>query len=120
MSMDEELAKKVFEEEQAKAMAEQEQERINFKAAPELQKQLDEREEVAAKPTQAQQIKRNSSHVLKNHRGYKMNYFKGMKYEDIRPIFEKVWDQIQSCAPMDSEKEKDSEKKGSRKKSPTT
>ncbi|GKE45844.1 hypothetical protein Tco_1473128, partial [Tanacetum coccineum] len=30
MSMDEELAKKVFEEEQAKAMAEQEQERINF------------------------------------------------------------------------------------------
>ncbi|GJX18430.1 hypothetical protein Tco_0221107 [Tanacetum coccineum] len=56
MGMDEELAKKVFEEEQAKAMAEQEQERINFKAAPELQKQLDEREEVAAEPTQAQQI----------------------------------------------------------------
>ncbi|GJX08099.1 hypothetical protein Tco_0196031 [Tanacetum coccineum] len=39
MSMDEELAKKVFEEEQVKAMAEQEQERINFKAALELQKQ---------------------------------------------------------------------------------
>ncbi|GKB91646.1 hypothetical protein Tco_0963918 [Tanacetum coccineum] len=54
---------------------------------------------------------------LKNQGGYKMNYFKGMKYEDIRPIFEKVWDQIQSFAPMDSEKEKDSEKKGSRKKS---
>ncbi|GJW57787.1 hypothetical protein Tco_0104518 [Tanacetum coccineum] len=53
MSMDEDLAKKVFEEEQAKAMAEQEQERINFEAALELQKQLDEREEVAAEPTQA-------------------------------------------------------------------
>ncbi|GJV99822.1 hypothetical protein Tco_1555074 [Tanacetum coccineum] len=38
MSMDEELAKKVFEEEQAKAMAKQEQERINFEAALELQK----------------------------------------------------------------------------------
>ncbi|GJY57625.1 hypothetical protein Tco_0456740 [Tanacetum coccineum] len=38
MSMDEELAKKVFEEEQAKAMTEQEQERINFEAALELQK----------------------------------------------------------------------------------
>ncbi|GJY45893.1 hypothetical protein Tco_0434956 [Tanacetum coccineum] len=38
MSMDEELAKKVFEDEQAKAMAEQEQEqeRINFEAALEL------------------------------------------------------------------------------------
>ncbi|GJR25841.1 putative reverse transcriptase domain-containing protein [Tanacetum coccineum] len=51
---------------------------------------------------------------LKNKGRYKMNYFKGMKYEDIRPIFEKVWDQIQSFALMDSEK--DSEKKGSRKK----
>ncbi|GKB42556.1 hypothetical protein Tco_0887498 [Tanacetum coccineum] len=38
MSMDEELAKKVYEEEQAKAMVEQEQERINFEAALELQK----------------------------------------------------------------------------------
>ncbi|GJT34721.1 hypothetical protein Tco_0925140 [Tanacetum coccineum] len=45
-----------------------------------------------------------------------MNYFKGMKYEDIRPIFEKVWDQIQYFAHMDFEKEKGSEKKGSRKK----
>ncbi|GJY16352.1 hypothetical protein Tco_0386774 [Tanacetum coccineum] len=53
MSMDKELAKKVFEEEQVKVMAEQEQERINFEAALELQRQLDEREEVAAEPTQA-------------------------------------------------------------------
>ncbi|GJV00928.1 hypothetical protein Tco_1330198 [Tanacetum coccineum] len=34
-----------------------------------------------------------------------------MSYEDIRPIFERVWDQIQSFVPMDSEKEKGSEKK---------
>ncbi|GKA69951.1 hypothetical protein Tco_0776015 [Tanacetum coccineum] len=56
---------------------------------------------------------------LKNQGGYKMNYFKGMKYEDIKPIFEKVWDQNQSFVPMDSEdKEKGSKKKagGSRKK----
>ncbi|GJZ79394.1 putative ribonuclease H-like domain-containing protein [Tanacetum coccineum] len=108
--------------------------------ALELQKQLDEREEVAAKPAQAQKInwsdpavlryhaqlnrpysvaevRKNMVMYLKNQGGYKMNYFKGMKYEDIRPIFEKVWDQIQSFAPMDSEKEKGSEKKGSRKKS---
>ncbi|GJR32300.1 hypothetical protein Tco_1108532 [Tanacetum coccineum] len=102
--------------------------------------QLDKREEVAAEPTQAQKInwsdpavlryyaqlnkpysvvegRKNMVMYLKNQGGYKMNYFKGMKYEDIRPIFEKVWDQIQSFAPIDSEKEKDSEKKGSRKKS---
>ncbi|GJY63608.1 hypothetical protein Tco_0465068 [Tanacetum coccineum] len=52
MSVNEELAKKVFEEEQARFnaeqearfKAEQEQERIDFKIALELQKQLDERE----------------------------------------------------------------------------
>ncbi|GKB76308.1 putative ribonuclease H-like domain-containing protein [Tanacetum coccineum] len=98
------------------------------------------KEEVSAEHTQAQQIdwsdlavlryhaqlnrpysvaevRKNMVMYLKNQGGYKMNYFKGMKYEDIRHIFEKVWDQIQSFAPMDSEKEKDSEKKGSRKKS---
>ncbi|GKB44165.1 hypothetical protein Tco_0889107 [Tanacetum coccineum] len=119
MSMDEELAKKVFEEEQAK---------------------LDRKEEVVVEPTQAQKIdwsdpvvliyhaqqnrpysvvevRKNMVMYLKNQGGYKMNYFKGIKYKDIRPIFEKVWDQIQSFAPMDSEKEKGSEKKGSRKKS---
>ncbi|GKB38933.1 putative ribonuclease H-like domain-containing protein [Tanacetum coccineum] len=134
MSMDEELTKKVFEEEQAKAMAEQEQERINFETALELQKQLDEREEVVAKPTQAHkfdwsdpavlryhaqlnkpysvaEVRKNIVMYLKNQGGYKMNYFKGMKYEDIRPIFEKVWDQIQCFAPMDSKKENDSRKK---------
>ncbi|GKD06964.1 hypothetical protein Tco_1186649 [Tanacetum coccineum] len=37
--------------------------------------------------------------------GYKMRHSKGMSYEDIRPIFEKVWDQLHSFMPMDSELE---------------
>ncbi|GJZ71211.1 hypothetical protein Tco_0635062 [Tanacetum coccineum] len=57
ISVDEELAQKVFEEEQAKFNAErearfkaqQEQERIDFETALKLQKQLEEREEVTAK-----------------------------------------------------------------------
>ncbi|GJU88490.1 hypothetical protein Tco_1300913 [Tanacetum coccineum] len=56
ISVDEELARKVQEKEQAKAMAEQEQERINFEAALELQRQLNEREEVPAEATQLQTI----------------------------------------------------------------
>ncbi|GJS49003.1 hypothetical protein Tco_0599124 [Tanacetum coccineum] len=40
-----------------------------------------------------------------------MSHFKGISYEEIRPIFERVWDQIQSFVPMDSEKEKGSKKK---------
>ncbi|GJY22769.1 hypothetical protein Tco_0396427 [Tanacetum coccineum] len=69
------------------------------------------------RPYSVAEVRKNVVMYLKNQGGYKMNYFKGMKYEDIRPIFEMVWDQIQSFAPMDSEKEKGSEKKGSRKKS---
>ncbi|GJZ73670.1 hypothetical protein Tco_0637816, partial [Tanacetum coccineum] len=37
--------------------------------------------------------------------GYKQKHFKGMIYEDIRPIFKRVWDQNQSFVPMDSELE---------------
>ncbi|GJX30654.1 ribonuclease H-like domain-containing protein [Tanacetum coccineum] len=131
MSMDEEIAKKMFEEEQAKVMTEQEQERMNLEAALELQRKLDAREEVPAEATQATQaheidwndpsvlryhaqlnrpysvaeVRKNMIMYLKNQGGYKMSYFKGMKYEDIRPIFEQVWDQTQSFMPMDSKKE---------------
>nr|GEY54709.1 hypothetical protein [Tanacetum cinerariifolium] len=38
--------------------------------------------------------------------GYKQSHFKGMSYEDIRPIFERVWDRIHAFVPMDSEIEK--------------
>ncbi|GKA93236.1 hypothetical protein Tco_0815222 [Tanacetum coccineum] len=63
------------------------------------------------RPYSVAEVRKNMVMYLKNQGGYKMNYFKGMKYEDIRPIFEKVCDQIQSFASMDSEKEKGSEKK---------
>ncbi|GJT50907.1 putative ribonuclease H-like domain-containing protein [Tanacetum coccineum] len=73
ISIDEELAKKVFEEEQARFnaeqearfKAEQEQERIDFETALELQKQLDEREEVAAK--EAHDIDWSDPSVLRYH-----------------------------------------------------
>ncbi|GJU58856.1 hypothetical protein Tco_1236622 [Tanacetum coccineum] len=44
---------------------------------------------------------------LKNQGGYKESHFKGMSYEDIRPIFERIWDQNQSFVPKDSEIEKE-------------
>ncbi|GJZ98841.1 hypothetical protein Tco_0671294 [Tanacetum coccineum] len=135
MSIDEELARKVQEEEQAKAMAVQEQERINFEAALELQRQLNEREEVPAKVIKSQtidwsdlvvlryhalqnrpysvtEVRKNMVMYLKNQARYKQSFFKGMKYEEIRPIFEKVWDQTHTFVHIDSEdKEKGTEKK---------
>ncbi|GKE15911.1 hypothetical protein Tco_1423488 [Tanacetum coccineum] len=80
---------------------------MNFEAALELQR-----------PYSIVEVRKNMVMYLKNQARYKQSYFKGMKYEEIRPIFEKVWDQTHNFVPMDSEdKEKDSEKKRSRKKS---
>ncbi|GJZ68727.1 putative ribonuclease H-like domain-containing protein [Tanacetum coccineum] len=61
---DEELARKVQEEEQAKEMAEQEQERINFEAALELQRQLNEREEVPTEATRSLTVDWSDPDVL--------------------------------------------------------
>ncbi|GJR39585.1 hypothetical protein Tco_1215269 [Tanacetum coccineum] len=98
--------------------------------ALELQRQLDEREEVVAKSNQAHdidwsdpavlryhtlqnrsfsvaEVKKNMCMYLKNQGGYKQSHFKGLSYEDIRPIFERVWDQNHAFVPKDSEIEKE-------------
>ncbi|GKB87502.1 hypothetical protein Tco_0959774 [Tanacetum coccineum] len=95
MSIDEELAKKLFEEEQARFnaeqearfKAEQEQEMIDFETGLELQKQLDEIEE--NRSFSVAEVRKNMCMYLKNQEGYKLSHFKGMKYEEIRPIFER-------------------------------
>ncbi|GJY42300.1 hypothetical protein Tco_0429570 [Tanacetum coccineum] len=112
MSIDEELAKKVFEEEQAKFNAERE---VRFKAKQEQERY----HALQNRPFSVAEVRKNMCMYLKNQGGYKTSHFKGMSYKEIRPIFEKVWDQIQSFVPMDSKKEKGSEKKtrGRRKKS---
>ncbi|GJT29218.1 hypothetical protein Tco_0909493 [Tanacetum coccineum] len=65
MGIDEELAKRVFKEEQAKTKAEQEQQKFDFETTLELQRQLDKREEVAAK--EAHDIDWSDPPVLRYH-----------------------------------------------------
>ncbi|GKC08986.1 hypothetical protein Tco_1000596, partial [Tanacetum coccineum] len=50
---------------------------------------------------------KNMYMYFKNQGGYKQSHFKGMSYEDIRHIFERVWDQNQSFVPKDYEIEKE-------------
>ncbi|GJR05833.1 hypothetical protein Tco_0528817 [Tanacetum coccineum] len=144
-SVDEELSQKLHEEEQARFHAEQEellrlqqeQEKYDLEKSLELQKQLDEREEAIAKeahdidwsdPTllryhalqnrsfSVAEVRKNMCMYLKNQGGYKQSHFKGMSYEEIRPIFKRVWDQNQSFVPMDSKKGSEKKARGSRKK----
>ncbi|GJZ54637.1 putative ribonuclease H-like domain-containing protein [Tanacetum coccineum] len=53
------------------------------------------------------EVRKNMCTYLKNQGGYKQSHFKGMSYEDIRPIFESVWDQNHAFIPKDSEIEKE-------------
>ncbi|GJZ49854.1 hypothetical protein Tco_0604044 [Tanacetum coccineum] len=144
LSMDKELARMMEEEERIKFNVEQEaralqekEERLNLEAARELQRQLDQRQDVPTQPTQSQgidwndprvlryhalknkpmsiaQAKRNMITYLKNQGGYKESYFKKMSYNDIRPIFERVWDHVNTFIPIGSEVEKDSSKPSER------
>ncbi|GJR91078.1 hypothetical protein Tco_0215089 [Tanacetum coccineum] len=150
LSMDEELARKMEEEEriifnaeqEARALQEEEESRLNLEAARELQRQLDQRQEVLTQSTQSQgidwndpsvlryhalknkhvliaQARRNMITYLKNQGGYKESYFKRMSYNDIRPIFERVWDHVNTFIPIGSEVEKDSSKPSERETSKT-
>ncbi|GKD13514.1 hypothetical protein Tco_1197921 [Tanacetum coccineum] len=75
LSMDEELARKMEEEERAKfnaeqkarALQEEEEERLNLEAAWELQRQLDERQQVPTEATQSKGIDWNDPSVLRYH-----------------------------------------------------
>ncbi|GJV42885.1 hypothetical protein Tco_1427421, partial [Tanacetum coccineum] len=55
------------------------------------------------KPNTIAQARRNMIKYLKNQGNFKMGQFKGMSYNEIRPIFEKIWDFNQNFVPMETE-----------------
>ncbi|GJW67877.1 hypothetical protein Tco_0122301 [Tanacetum coccineum] len=70
------------------------------------------------KPKTVAQARRNMIKYLKNQGNYKINDFKGMSYNDIRPIFEKVWDFNQNIEPMDADHGSEKQKSPTKEKSP--
>ncbi|GJT99374.1 hypothetical protein Tco_1109713 [Tanacetum coccineum] len=59
------------------------------------------------RPRSVAEERKNMCIYLMNQGGYKMSYFKGMSYEEIRPLFERLWDQNHTFVPKDSEMEKE-------------
>ncbi|GKD64391.1 hypothetical protein Tco_1306499, partial [Tanacetum coccineum] len=47
------------------------------------------------------EVRKNMCMYLKYQGGYKQSHFKGISYKDIRPIFERVWDQNNAFVPKD-------------------
>ncbi|GJY69985.1 hypothetical protein Tco_0472967 [Tanacetum coccineum] len=58
------------------------------------------------KPISVAQARKNMMIYLKTMAGYRMGYFKGMSYDEIRPIFEKEYNKIQTLFKKDTEVEK--------------
>ncbi|GJZ80885.1 hypothetical protein Tco_0645879 [Tanacetum coccineum] len=75
---DEKVAQKLNDEEMARPTAREEQEMIDFEKGP----------------------------TKTNMAGYKMGYFKGMSYDEIRPIFEEEYNKIQTLFKKDTKVEK--------------
>ncbi|GJV09219.1 hypothetical protein Tco_1346875 [Tanacetum coccineum] len=110
--MDVELARKMEEEErarfnveqEARALQEEEEERLNLEAAWELQRQLDERQQVPTEATQSKGIDWNDPNVLRYH---------ALKNKPV------VWDHVNTFIPIESEVEKGSSKPSKRETSNT-
>nr|GEX77284.1 hypothetical protein [Tanacetum cinerariifolium] len=100
LSLDEELAKKLYAEELEKEEARQERERYNLEKAMEYHA-------LQNRPFSKAEVRKNMIMYLKNQGGYKQSYFKGMKYEDIRPLFKRIWDQVYTFISKYSEIEKE-------------
>ncbi|GJR96278.1 hypothetical protein Tco_0268452 [Tanacetum coccineum] len=105
ISTNKEIAKKLNEEEMAKpnTIVEQVQERQSGS--------MIRYQTLKKKPVTIAQTRKNMMVYLKNMAGYKMGYFKGMSYDEIRPIFEKEYNKVQTLFKKDTEVEKTTTKR---------
>ncbi|GJS81527.1 putative ribonuclease H-like domain-containing protein [Tanacetum coccineum] len=106
ISTDEKVAHKLNDEEMARAATRKEQERIDLEKALEQSDSIRRYQTLKKKPVLVAQARKNMMIYLKNMAGYKMNYFKGMSYDMIRPIFDQEYNKVQTLFTKDIEVEK--------------
>ncbi|GJU21746.1 ribonuclease H-like domain-containing protein [Tanacetum coccineum] len=108
IARDEEIARQWDEEEKQRAMSEAKSTKeIDWNDPSVIRYHA-----LKMKPKTVAQARRNMVKYLKNQGNYKISDFKRMSYNEIRPIFEKVWDFNQHIEPIEhgSEKMKSLEK----------
>ncbi|GJY03160.1 hypothetical protein Tco_0361312 [Tanacetum coccineum] len=102
IARDEEIARQWDEEERQRAMSEAKStKKIDWNDPSVIRYHA-----LKMKPKTIAQARRNMIKYLKNQGNYKISDFKGMSYNEIRPIFEKVWDFNQHIEPMEHGTEK--------------
>ncbi|GJV40154.1 putative ribonuclease H-like domain-containing protein [Tanacetum coccineum] len=114
IARDEEIARQWDEEERKRAMDETRSSKKIDWNDPSVIKY----HSLKMKPKTIAQARRNMIKYLKNQGNFKISDFKGMSYNEIRPIFEKIWDFNQNIEPMDAEHGSEQQKSPEKEKSP--
>nr|GEZ19419.1 hypothetical protein [Tanacetum cinerariifolium] len=131
----EEIAQRLHDEEVQKATARDKQEKDDIERAQVLQKQYDDKKEnidwnavaeqvqerhlhnmrkyqsLKKKPVSIAQARKNMIIYLKNMAGYKMEHFRGMTYDKVRPIFEREYKKVQNLFKPDKDVEEPKKKR---------
>nr|GEV63195.1 integrase, catalytic region, zinc finger, CCHC-type, peptidase aspartic, catalytic [Tanacetum cinerariifolium] len=104
--LDEQMSKRLQDEEIEQATAREKQEKEDLERIQE--KHLDnikKYQSLKRKPISVAQARKNMIVYLKNMVGYKIQYFKGMTYDQVRPIFEREYNHVQTFLKTDRDKE---------------
>nr|GEX12592.1 hypothetical protein [Tanacetum cinerariifolium] len=101
--LDKHMAKRLHDEGIEQAAAREKQEQDDFKRAQELQQQ--KYKSLKRKPISVAQARKNMIVYLKNMVGYKIAHFKGMTYDQVRPIFEREYKKVQTFLKPDRDEE---------------
>nr|GEU41059.1 hypothetical protein [Tanacetum cinerariifolium] len=91
--LDEKMAKRLQDEEIEQAVVREKQEKENLERDKVLQQQYDQKQENIDWNVIAKQMQEKH---LDNIRKYKIAHFKGMTYDQVRPIFEREYNKVQT------------------------
>nr|GEX54063.1 hypothetical protein [Tanacetum cinerariifolium] len=102
--LDEQMAKRIHDDKVKQAASREKQEKDDFEKAKMQEKHLDnikKYQSLKRKSIFVAQARKNMIVYLKNMVGYKMAYFKGMTYDQVRPIFEREYNKVQTFLKPD-------------------
>nr|GEY76810.1 hypothetical protein [Tanacetum cinerariifolium] len=106
--LDEQMAKRLQDEEIEQAAARERHEKEDLERAKIQEKHLDNIKKyqiLKRKPISVAQARKNMIVYLKNMAGYKIQHFKGMTYDQVRPIFEREYNHVQTYLESDRDEE---------------
>nr|GEX01169.1 hypothetical protein [Tanacetum cinerariifolium] len=106
--LDEQMAKRLQDEEIEQVVAKERQEKEDLERAKMQEKHLDnikKYQSLKRKPISVAQAKKNIIVYLKNIDRYKIQHFKGMTCDQVRPIFEREYNHLETFLKSDRDEE---------------